>query len=358
MLLAVAACGVFILLWQFWRFSLPASRRRLSRSDDNAVYVKSNCRLCGGSIEFPEHGLGARVLCPHCDEQIELRPIGATERILLGVRVWCRERSFNWKWAFTLMAVLLVCGTALFIYLGWQSEMGAQAKRRLEQEAQQTAAESEKAYWLQQVERANDPFIKQIEVNARLHEDMEKEERLDNLLLETWKFFSHEHPGYSWDPSDLSKLRESLRSGMTPEAARSQLEEDLKRRRDMEEVKAELRRGNDLAEHAAFQHRMDQLGQMSRDSVLDAQHRTDAEDAAFQHRRDQFDQMSRDSALDAQHRMDAEDAASQHRRDKLAASQSSAWVLKYNPFSRRYQYAPPNAQLKYNALENRWEWVP
>jgi hypothetical protein len=68
--LVVAACWLFILLWQFWRGAFPASRRRLSRSDDTAVYVKSNCRLCGGSIEFPEHGLGARVRCPHCDEQM------------------------------------------------------------------------------------------------------------------------------------------------------------------------------------------------------------------------------------------------------------------------------------------------
>ena len=62
-------------------------------------YTTSNCRFCGGSIEFPEHGLGEWVDCPHCGRQLQLRNMGTTERFLVGVRVWCRERSFNWKWA-------------------------------------------------------------------------------------------------------------------------------------------------------------------------------------------------------------------------------------------------------------------
>jgi hypothetical protein len=38
--------------------------------------------------------------------------------------------------------------------------------------------------------------------------------------------------------------------------------------------------------------------------------------------------------------------------------QNQPWILKYNSFEKRWQYAPPNAQLKYNALANRWEFVP
>jgi nucleotidyltransferase/DNA polymerase involved in DNA repair len=38
--------------------------------------------------------------------------------------------------------------------------------------------------------------------------------------------------------------------------------------------------------------------------------------------------------------------------------QNQSWLLKYNSFENRWQYVPPNAQLKYNALANRWEFVP
>jgi len=35
-------------------------------------YVKMDCPHCGGSIEFPAHGLGEIIDCPHCAEQIQL----------------------------------------------------------------------------------------------------------------------------------------------------------------------------------------------------------------------------------------------------------------------------------------------
>ena len=36
-------------------------------------YIKSQCPSCGEFIEFPEHGLGETIECPHCKEQIELK---------------------------------------------------------------------------------------------------------------------------------------------------------------------------------------------------------------------------------------------------------------------------------------------
>jgi hypothetical protein len=38
-------------------------------------YFKMNCPLCGGSIEFPAHGLGEFIGCPHCQKQIQLKRI-------------------------------------------------------------------------------------------------------------------------------------------------------------------------------------------------------------------------------------------------------------------------------------------
>ncbi len=35
-------------------------------------YIKTLCPFCDGSIEFPEHGVGEMIYCPHCGEKIEL----------------------------------------------------------------------------------------------------------------------------------------------------------------------------------------------------------------------------------------------------------------------------------------------
>jgi hypothetical protein len=41
---------------------------------DSQEYLKINCPLCGGSIEFPSEGFGQEVECPHCNQKIRLRP--------------------------------------------------------------------------------------------------------------------------------------------------------------------------------------------------------------------------------------------------------------------------------------------
>jgi hypothetical protein len=40
---------------------------------ENVSYIKTLCPLCGGSIEFPEHGAGQWVECPHCIKKIQLQ---------------------------------------------------------------------------------------------------------------------------------------------------------------------------------------------------------------------------------------------------------------------------------------------
>ena len=41
--------------------------------DASDNHIKTFCALCGGSIEFPAHGLGERIDCPHCNRNIELQ---------------------------------------------------------------------------------------------------------------------------------------------------------------------------------------------------------------------------------------------------------------------------------------------
>lgn len=60
------------------------SQRRTAQDNDGAgkdaplVYMKCDCEHCGGGIEFPEHGAGQEIPCPHCSEQIAL-PVKPTE---------------------------------------------------------------------------------------------------------------------------------------------------------------------------------------------------------------------------------------------------------------------------------------
>jgi len=40
-------------------------------------YITNNCQYCGGGIEFPDHGVGAEIECPHCARLIRL--VGPTD---------------------------------------------------------------------------------------------------------------------------------------------------------------------------------------------------------------------------------------------------------------------------------------
>src|SRR5436309_188963 len=57
-------------LWSLWYYHSRSSKKHFGHSGVSDVYVKSNCRVCGGSIEFPAHGLGEWIDCPHCNASI------------------------------------------------------------------------------------------------------------------------------------------------------------------------------------------------------------------------------------------------------------------------------------------------
>jgi hypothetical protein len=52
----------------------------------NSEFYKMSCPKCGGGIEFPEHGLGSQIECPHCRTPIVLK-----QQLL--VTVWISPRS-------------------------------------------------------------------------------------------------------------------------------------------------------------------------------------------------------------------------------------------------------------------------
>jgi len=40
------------------------------------IYIKCRCNNCDGSIEFPAHGVGQTITCPHCGtETILFNPV-------------------------------------------------------------------------------------------------------------------------------------------------------------------------------------------------------------------------------------------------------------------------------------------
>jgi hypothetical protein len=88
--------------------AIPLMRYRKNR------HVKSICPYCNGSIEFPTRGVGQTVECPQCQSQIVLREIPSKEKFQRS----CGQ-YFYWLKAnhiIALICVLLLCGTALFIY--------------------------------------------------------------------------------------------------------------------------------------------------------------------------------------------------------------------------------------------------
>jgi len=192
------------------------------------VYITSNCRLCGGSIEFPEHGLGETIECPHCNEQIELRRLAEAERLLLLGRLWFREHALNWRCALGAIVVLIVCGTAGFIYMDYKAELRKQEEQRAKQEQERITLEE---LQLEELEEAN----RQAAARA-------EEERLDALYKPS-------------DPTPASEIPYTLA-----------WREKRRQQQSLEEIKAELRRannlaerGNNLAEQAAFQRRFEKI---------------------------------------------------------------------------------------------------
>ena len=95
--------------------------------DSTDRYFKANCPACDGSIEFPAHGLGERIDCPHCNRNIELKRKALVRRLGSGVRGWFQQRGFNWKWACALAGCVVVCA---FLYSEHQASLAAQKEQQ------------------------------------------------------------------------------------------------------------------------------------------------------------------------------------------------------------------------------------
>lgn len=48
-------------------------------------YLTNHCQHCGGGIEFPEHGVGAEIECPHCERSITLVMPSGSKTVTLSV---------------------------------------------------------------------------------------------------------------------------------------------------------------------------------------------------------------------------------------------------------------------------------
>ena len=79
-----------------------------------AGYLSNNCPHCGGAIEFPVHGVGEWIECPHCQQRIQLVKPALLARFLGGANP-------GGMWAIVL-AGAMVSGTALFIYFDHRGE--------------------------------------------------------------------------------------------------------------------------------------------------------------------------------------------------------------------------------------------
>ena len=123
--LALMACGLVLFLpWSLWRWFSPTRRKRLDRLEAADIYIRSRCRVCGGSIEFPLHGLGEWIECPHCNVTIQLQKLGTIQQIRSWARgCWSQRPGFNWKWASVLLVGAMICVTALFIYFEHRAEL-------------------------------------------------------------------------------------------------------------------------------------------------------------------------------------------------------------------------------------------
>ena len=110
-----------LLIIVIWRAVL---RSRLKKKKMSNSYFLTFCQHCDGSIEFPAHGLGEKVDCPHCGREIDLRELSLATRSkkLLGL---LKFNQLNGAWI-ALLCVLAVCGTALFIYNDFKADKAKQ----------------------------------------------------------------------------------------------------------------------------------------------------------------------------------------------------------------------------------------
>jgi len=87
-------------------------------------FAKCACQHCGGHIEFPAHGAGQKIACPHC-KWPTLLSLTQTAPVEIGGGPVARKRIYV---AFAIAAgVVAVAGGGLYIYLNAQNSQQATA---------------------------------------------------------------------------------------------------------------------------------------------------------------------------------------------------------------------------------------
>lgn len=212
-------------LWWIWRAQIASYITSLKTREP---YLRSMCRYCCGPIEFPTHGVGEAIECPHCEKPIQLERMSTAKRFFVAARFWCGRQESKWKWVASSVAVVLICGTALYIYTDWRArsrEMLAQA------EAAQRANEDAEAA------RAD---LAEQQLEAQKESNRIAEERAQRAQAEAERVWDEEHPP-GW----------RIHGTKSEQLAKRQLEE--------------TERANDIASDLAFQQRVQQIRRESQE---------------------------------------------------------------------------------------------
>ena len=295
----VSVGGVFVavvlvgLLYFGWRRS-----RLLLTKDSEDRYIKTVCPACDGSIEFPAQSVGEWIDCPHCAGSIELSAPRRLKRLL-----WNLRPSFNWKWACTLAACVIVGGVALLVY----TDHKAQLKRQAE------------------AQRARD---------ALLAEQLEELREANRLTQERAEEEKRNAEAQKWDQAvkESKRLREQqltelIRQQKVDEMAYQLRRADLNRHQEASELKQELERANRLAQEADWNRQQESL-------------RLKQELARADWNR-QLEALRQQQALDEANR--------------LARQQQSRPTMPNNSYVRP-PGVPPNAQLIRSGNGYVWVW--
>lgn len=200
-------------------------------------FIKSNCRVCGGSIEFPTHGLGEWIDCPHCSSKIQLSQTGLLIRTFWWLRNrWLQFPDFTRKWALVLAAVITVCGTALYIYTDFKAQIKERAKqeeaaeiKRQELLSEQIAEMRKANYMVEEADRQRQLEAKRAALmNALrpLKSDTELEMERANQIAEVAAFQRRMEAMRSLDFQQQQQMElERIRQLQEQEEARRQREE-------------------------------------------------------------------------------------------------------------------------------------
>jgi len=132
-----------------WLIGLPVFLVKRYLKNRNVQYIQSFCPDCDNPIEFPASGIGQTIECPHCQSQIVL------------CRTAPKEKPQRTHWlkpshVIAIVCVLLLCGTALYVYQDSKAQQlkRDQAAATLEAQKARDAAESNLPSLRERIEQA------------------------------------------------------------------------------------------------------------------------------------------------------------------------------------------------------------